>query len=235
MSTITRCLAATRRTTYLAASLALVGFFGACSEVPTSSSSDASGPILAKKGGGGKPPQCDAFPALTITLRSLLNPLDALRDDGKGSYKQGEGNGSLGAHLSGNGNLMFWPSQNGVPDREVEVTTTAFSDPTTDRIFTNSHVNPSGDNACGLAGMVDGSGSAVLEVELDSDGIVRYGKLCNGDPDDGNRVTTFRSGNTWTISGSSGRHCQNLSKRKGKPSLSQVGTAGEFSMTLVAS
>jgi len=231
--------AAATRTTCLAASLAIVGFFGACSEAPTSSAPDASAPIVAKK--GGKPPSCDAFPTLTITLVAG----DALQDDGGGPYTEG---GTVGAHLSINGNLMFWTSQYGTPaDRFVNVVTDASPDAvrTTDRIYTNTHENPDPDtNSCGLAGMDDGSGTAVLEVELDSEGIVRYGKDCSGKEDASSRVKTTRSGNSWTIENAvtgglspmpiPGVHCRNLSKRKGKPSLTQVGTAGAFEMRLSA-
>jgi len=235
-NSISSCLAAVRRAICATASLAIVGFFGACSEAPTASSAGvSSGPALAKKGGGGKPPQCDAFPSLTITLRS--DGSDALKDDGDGSYTEG---GTVGAHLAGNGNLMFWTSQHGSPaDRFVNVTTDApFSGPTTDRIYTNSHLNPGGNDACGLAGMVDGPGSAVVEVELDSDGIVRYGKACDGNPVDiegkNERVITSRSGNTWEIEGSVGVHCNSGPKKKGKRTLTKVGEAKGFLMTLVA-
>ena len=92
--------------------------------------------------------------------------------------------------------------------------------------------------------MVLGStGSAVFEAELfvsltDPYEAVRYGKDCSGTGSGGgtvvpaNKAITTRSadGRTWTITGSAGVHCKQLKK---KPGLSQVGTAGAFSMTLV--
>jgi hypothetical protein len=154
----------------------------------------------------GPPARCNAGTDLSITFGDGSG--DALRSDGQGAYVENVGN--VGAHLNDpTGRLMLWTSQYGDPARAVLVTTTAFNGSTTDRIFTNGHDNPGGNSACGLAGMVVGSSgnTAVLEAELNSggidNGIVRYGKDCDGN--DVNRVTTTHpAAGVWTITGSSG-------------------------------
>ncbi|MFQ5689902.1 MAG: hypothetical protein ACE5HQ_06495 [Gemmatimonadota bacterium] len=155
---------------------------------------------------------------------------DALRSDNGNPYLEGTDGG---VHLNGaTGRLMLWTSQYDVPTRVVQVTTSAFSGPTSDRIYTNGHEPVT--SGCGFKDIAaGGSGTAVLEVELDADGIVRYGKACNGDADASTRVAVTRSsdGLTWTVEGTSGRHCQKLGKKRNIP-LTEVGTAGPFFMTL---
>jgi len=183
----------------------------------------------------GRPAQCNAGTDLSITFGD--GSLDALRSDGNGAYEENVEN--VGAHINDpTGNLMLWTSQYGEPSRAVLVTTTAFNGSTTDRIFTNNHDNsPDGNSACGLGGMAIGStGSAVLEAELNSggidNGIVRYGKDCDGN--DVNRVTTTRPiAGVWTITGSSGVHCVSNGRKGKNAGFDQVGTAGPFSMTLL--
>jgi hypothetical protein len=185
----------------------------------------------------GPPGQCDP-PLLDITFGQGMSGTDALRgDDADNTMYPGQG------HISGNGNLMFWLGENN--PRFVSVTTTGpFNGGTRNRIFTNNHTNPGGDNASGLLGMVEGSsGTAVLEAELhvqssDPYQVVRYGKDCGGTGSGGGAVvaatkvgtTRLGDGRTWTITGTSGVHCKQVGK---KPGLTQVGTAGPFSMTLV--
>jgi hypothetical protein len=136
---------------------------------------------------------------------------------------------------------MFWLGE-GNP-RAVRVKTTAFDGETRRRVFTNNHTNPGGDNAMGFLGLGFGSsGTAVFEVELfnksnEPYNVLRYGKDCAGTGSGGGnvvnatKVTIARSldGNTWTITGSSGVHCKQVTK---KPGLSQIGTAGAFEITL---
>ena len=170
-------------------------------------------------------------PSLTITMRHGSGGSDAVRADDAANSPYVEE-----AHPSVNGNLMFWLSSNG-SSRTVRVSTTAFDGVTTDRIFTNNHTNPGGDDAMGMLGMVNGgSGTAVLEVELDDQGVVRYGKDCSGSfgnvvPATKVEMTRSSDGRTWTITGTSGVHCQPT--KKGKPGVVQVGTAGPLQMTLV--
>jgi len=145
-----------------------------------------------------------------------------------------------GAHIAVNGNLSFLGFD---APRPVRVESTAFDGSTRDRIFTNNHSNPGGDNSFGLLGMVNGStGTAVFAVELNVDNsdpydVIRYGTDCTaanmGTPNvPANLVVVTRSadGRTWTITGTRGIHCRQIGK---KPVLSQVGTAGPFSLTLV--
>lgn len=185
----------------------------------------------------GPPVQCDPIP-LVITFGQGVTGTDALRGDdiANSSYP-------TPGHISGNGNLAFWLGEDN--PRFVRVTSTAFDGLTRRRIFTNNHTNPGGDDSLGLRGMVSGStGSAVFEAELhvrsnDPYEVIRYGKDCSGTGSSGGTVVpatkaiTTRSadGRTWTITGSAGVHCKQVAK---KPGLSQVGTAGAFSMTLVS-
>jgi hypothetical protein len=217
------------------ATLVLAILWAACAEGPVAPVEDSPSPLLARKG---KPPKCDASTLLRITVEP-----GALQGDAEGNvYIEGEDE-SLGAHLAGNGNLMFWTSQYGDPQRFVEVTTSAAVLPfaTSDRIYTNNHRDEAENElACGFDdmafdGSVGSSGDAVLEVELDSDGIVRYGKNCAGQLVHAARVVTTRSadGVTWTISGGSGVHCKKVSKRRKDP-MDQIGTAGPVQMTLEA-
>ena len=208
--------------------LVLAAFVG-CSEEPVGPELSETGPSLAK---GGPPSSCNAGANLSITFGDALG--DALQGDGDGAYVEAVEN--VGAHINDpTGNLMLWTSQYGATRRLVNVTTTAGTFPTKDRIYTNNH-----ENSCGLGGMAFGiTGSAVLEAELNDpdgvdNGIVRYGKDCSGAVLSGNKVVTTRStdGNTWTISGTSGIHCRQPEGQK-KPGFAQVGTAGPFSMTLV--
>lgn len=222
--------------------LVLAGLALGCSEQPASPELSDDGLTLAK---GGPPLVCDESPftPLSITLGDASG--DALQSDGQGPYV--EAVDDVGAHLnSPTGRLMLSPSPNGTGSRFVEVATTAGTFQTQDRIYTNTH-NNDGDpelEACGLDGIPDGlqpgaTGDAAFEVELDDpdgvdNGIVRYGKDCNGAIVSANKVVTTRSinGNTWTISGISGVHCRQPAGQK-KPGLAPVGTAGPFSMTLV--
>lgn len=211
--------------------LAILGlaFLAACTETPTATS-ELDGLSFAKGGKpGGNTNDC-GFTALSISIGS-----GALGSDGAGPYKENIDN--VGAHLNGaTGNLKLHTSQYGPTNRFVNVTTSAGTVSTKDRIFTNNHDNPGGDDACGFKGMVAPTGSAVLEVELNLDDsdpydVVRWGKDCDGDPLPDNRVdTAFDGVGTWTIMGGSGVHCKQLGK---KPALTPVGTAGPVDMTLV--
>lgn len=168
---------------------------------------------------------------LSLVIRDAVD--DAVRSDGGGPYVQPV-SGRVG--VTANGNLMFWLGDGSA--RAVQVTTSLFTGATRDRIYTNNHTNPGGDDACGFHGMVPGStGTAVLEVELDTQGVVRYGKNCVGDfgtvvP--GTEATTTRSadGATWTIEASGGVHCKET-KVKGKW-ITTEGTAGPFKLTFTA-
>jgi len=172
-----------------------------------------------------------------LTMRQGSGGTDAIRADDLGNTPYPE----PGHLTSVNGNLMFWLGE-GNP-RAVRVKTTAFDGLTQRRIFTNNHTNPGGDDAMGFMGLSPGgTGSAVFEVELfnkasDPYEVVRFGKDCAGTGSGGGnvvaatKVTTTRSldGRTWTISGTNGVHCKQVTK---KPGLSQVGTAGSFMITL---
>jgi hypothetical protein len=157
----------------------------------------------------------------------------AITSDGD-SYE--EGVGGVGAHVNDpTGNLMLTVA-NAAP-RVIGYASTAGSGNSNDRLYTNSHTNPGGNNACGLGptGLpVAATGSAVLEFELSTAQKaewIRYGKNCSGSAVSGTRVTTTHPDvNTWTISGSSGVHCRPKTKGNG---LDQIGTTGAFSMTLV--
>lgn len=181
-----------------------------------------------------KPVQCNVDVDLRITMAEGLGGTQAIRADDEANTPYEEGVDGVGAHLSGvNGNLMLNVVN---ATRRFAWTSTAGSGLSNDRLYTNTHDNPGGNNACGLAGMTNGSsGSAAFEAELQagstSSAIIRYGKTCGGAADNATRVTTTRSsdGNTWTISGTGGVHCDKVSGKK----LTQVGTAGPFSMTLV--
>lgn len=177
---------------------------------------------------GSPPGQWDP-PQVVITFGQGSTGTDAVRgDDAANSPYPDPG------HIAVNGNLMFWLGVD--HPRSARVTTFAFDGATRDRIYTNNHTNPGGDNAFGLLGMVEGStGSAVLEVELDDNGIVRYGKDCSGSfgavvPATKAVTTRSADGRTWTITGTTGVHCKQVTK---KPGMTQVGTTGPFSMTLV--
>jgi hypothetical protein len=127
---------------------------------------------------------------------------------------------------------MLWTAQDAGTPRVVNVTTTAFSGGTTDRVYTNNH-----EAGCGFKAMANGAtGYAVFEVELgdDATGIVRYGKTCGGTVlAPASRTVTTRSsdGLTWTVTGTTGVHCRKIGKNR---TLTEVGTAGPFSATLVA-
>jgi len=176
-------------------------------------------------------------PILTVTMRQGGSGSDALRSDDASNLSY-----PSAAHISLNGNLMFWLGASNV--RSVLYTTTAASGGTRDRIFTNNHTNPGGDDSFGLLGMTNGStGNAVVEIELnlsDNDpyDVLRYGKDCSGTGGGGGSivpaakaiVTRSDDGTTWTITGNTGVHCKKLGK---KPGLTQIGTAGPFGMTLV--
>lgn len=203
-----------------------------CSEPPTATEGTAStlpAPLFAK------PAQCNVEVDLQITMAEGLGGTQAIRGDDADNTPYVEALDGVGAHLSGvNGNLML--SVQNSPTRRYAWTSSTGSDLSNDRLYTNSHTNPGGNNACGLAGMANGSsGSAAFEAELlagaGNAAIIRYGKTCSGSSDAATRVVTTRSvdGLTWTISGTSGVHCDKNSKNK----LVQVGTTGSFSITLV--
>jgi hypothetical protein len=204
----------------------LAAVVAACSDSPTVTRFEMQ-PSLAK---GGNTNDCGALP-LSISFRDAVG--DALRSDGAGAYVDVV-DGT--AHLNGaTGRLMLWTAQdaNSAP-RVVNVAATSFIGGTTDRIYTNGHESETPqDIGCGFKDMANGAtGSAVLEVELDADGIVRYGKACDGSAFPANRVVTTRSadGLSWTVTGTTGKHCKKLGKKGG---LSEVGSAGGFQMTLV--
>jgi len=206
----------------------VLGALAACSEVPPTATLD---PVSLAKGGR---TGCNAFVPLSITLADAAG--DAVFSDGLGAYI--EGVDGVGAHTSNvNGNLMLTVQQSAT--RRIGWVSTAGTGLSDDRLYTNTHDNPGGDNACGLAGMANGSsGTAAFEFELlagstNSKKIIRYGKSCSGSAVSSERVTTTLSadGTTWTITGASGVHCDNGAKNK----MVQVGTAGPFSMTLVKS
>jgi len=201
----------------------------ACLEAPGSTAPEQF-ILAAKGGGGGNPNSCGSSTPLTIMFADGSS--DALRSDGAGAYVDGVDN--VGSHINGpTGNLMLWPTENGSSTRYVNVITNGPSFATQDRIYTNNH-----NSTCGLVGIANGgSGTAVLEAELTiggvDNGIVRYGKDCAGTVT-GPKVNIARSadGSTWTISGSSGLYCAKSGKKPGV--YVQAGTAGGFTMTLVA-
>jgi hypothetical protein len=176
-----------------------------------------------------KPAGCNASTNLVIKIGS--GP--AITSDG-GSYA--EGVGGVGAHVNGpTGNLMLTVA-NAAP-RVIGYASSAGSGNSNDRLYTNSHTNPGGSNACGFGptGLpVGATGSAVLEFELSTAlkaEVIRYGKNCGGSAVAGTRVTTTHPDNdTWTIAGTSGVHCRPKAKGNG---MDQIGTTGAFSMTLV--
>lgn len=216
--------------------LAILGLalLAACTEAPTATS-DPVAPSFAK---GGKPgPNTDdcGFTPLSITFGDAAG--DALMSDALGPYEENVDN--VGAHLNGaTGRLMLWTSQYGDPTRFVTVSTTEpFEGPTSDRIYTNGHDSETAqDLGCGLKDIAHGgAGSAVLEVELDAEGIVRYGKDCDGSPVGSTRIDITRSGDglSWTVEGSTGVHCRSNGLRGKNAAMVPVGTTGPFSMTLV--
>lgn len=211
--------------------LAVLAVFGsvilACATEPTAPVSAKIGDVVLAK-----PVNCNVSVNLAITFRDEAG--DGVISDAGGAYV--EGVSGVGAHLSGvNGNLMLSVRES---TRRIGYSTTAStggSGLSDNRLFTNSHTNPGGNNACGLDGMVVAStGSAAVGFELAQGNrrdIIHYGKLCNGSADASTRVTTTHAdANTWTISGTSGRHCRATGQGN---SYGQVGTAGPFQMTLV--
>lgn len=170
-----------------------------------------------------KPINCGAYTALSITIGT-----GSISSDG-GAYV--EGVDGVGAHFSDvNGNLML--TVRSTP-RTIGWSTTYSTGSSSNRLYTNSHTNPGGDNACGLDGMVVGStGSAVLTFELvqgNKQDIVHFGRTCTGAADASTRVTTSHpDANTWVITGTSGRHCKAGSNGK----YSQAGSAGAFDITI---
>jgi hypothetical protein len=196
----------------------------ACGTEPTSIRPSQVGEV-----GLAKPAQCNASTNLVITIGS--GP--AITSDGS-TYE--EGVGGVGAHVNGpTGNLMLTVAE--AAPRVIGYSSSAGSGNSNDRLYTNSHTNPGGDNACGFGptGLpVGATGSAALEFELSTaikQEWIRYGKDCNGSAVAGPRVTTTHpDADTWTITGTSGVHCRPKAKGNG---LDQIGTTGGVSMTLV--
>lgn len=219
------------------AAFTLVSLGLACSEQPVGPDRSETALLPAK---GGPPVKCEAGTNLSITLGDAAG--DALQSDGQGPYVEGVDN--VGAHINDpTGRLMLWPSQGGSTSRFVNVTSsenggTTFQ--TTDRIYTNGHDTGDGaEDACGLIDIApSGAGTAVLEAELDADGIVRYGKDCTGDPVEisgvNERVDITRSadGLSWAITGASGVHCRSNGLKGRRAGFVEVGGVGAFSMTL---
>jgi hypothetical protein len=213
---------------FLAAAALAVVAIGCSSDLPTVAEETVMppGPAFAP------PPNCPSQINLIITMAEDQSGTQAIRGDASAVYA--EGAAGVGAHTSAaNGNLML--SVLNAPTRRYSWTSSAASGQSNDRLYTNSHINPGGTNACGLAGMAPGStGSSVFEAELlagaQNTDVIRYGKSCSGAAVSGTRVTTTLSadGNTWTISGTSGVHCVKSGKK-----LTEAGTTGGFSMTLV--
>lgn len=190
----------------------------ACSDSPLAPVGDTPPIALAK------PPSCPAQIDLTVSGLS-----GSLLSDGQ-DYADELG---VASHTSGaNGNLMFNVQQSN-PPRTVTVTTSQGPAARSTRIFTNNH-----EQSCGLAGMPNGSGTAVIEVEW-SDATnrytLRYGKNCVGDfgtvvP--ANKIATSRAGNVWTLSGGTGKGILCRGRLTGKPNWTSVGTGDAFTMTL---
>lgn len=214
------------------------GLVGCQEDGPMDLPSGESGLTLAKPGGGkGKPARCMTAD-LRITFRDAAG--DALRSDGRmvaPEYEEGVEN--VGAHINAEtGRLMLWPSQYGEPARFVNVTTAETSYPTTDRIYTNNHDGDGDGNedACGLFDIpLGGTGVAVLQAEGDENGIVNYGKDCDGNvvdvPGVNEKVDVTRDdANLWTITGAYGVHC--LTSGGGKKKTVTQTQASGFSMTL---
>jgi hypothetical protein len=178
-----------------------------------------------------KPVDCQAGTALQITMRDQSG--DAVLSDGSGTYE--EGVDGVGAHINGpTGNLMLNVTSS--PSRRIGYSTSAGSGLSNARLYTNTHTNPGGNSACGLAGMVVGStGSAAVGFELwqspPKAEVIHYGKRCDGSLNAATRVvTTHADADTWTITGVSGVHCR---PRPRGSALDSVGVAGPFQMTLV--
>jgi len=191
----------------------------ACSEAPLAPDSETPPIALAK------PPSCPAQIDLTVSGLS-----GSVVSDGQ-DYTDGVD--GVAAHTSGaNGNLMFNVQQSNTP-RAVTVTTSQGSAARSTRIFTNNH-----EQSCGLAGMSNGAGTAVLEVEWSDASnryTLRYGKNCVGDfgtvvP--ANKIATSRAGNIWTLSGDAGEGILCRGRLTGKPNWTPVGTGDAFTMTL---
>lgn len=213
---------------FLAAAALAVVAIGCSSDLPTvaEESSRPEAPSFAP------PPSCPGQINLVITMAETQSGTQAIRGDASAGYA--EGAAGVAAHTAGaNGNLIL--SVQNAPTRRYSWTASTASGQSNDRLYTNSHDNPGGTNACGLAGMAASStGSAVFEAELlagaNNSDVIRYGKSCTGSAVPGSRVTTTLSsdGNTWTISGTSGVYCIKSGKK-----LIESGTTGAFSMTLV--
>lgn len=218
------------------AAVALAALLLGCSEELTGP--DVSGGELAVAKKGGPPSQCGAGTNLSIAFGDT--PGDVLASDGEGPYVEAVDN--VGAHINDpTGRLMLWPSQYGTTSRFVIVTTATSSYATTDRIYTNNH-DADGDGVedpCGLVSIpAGGSGLSVLQAEGDANGIVNYGKTCDGSvvdiPGSNEKVDISRSadGQSWTITGAHGVHC--LTSGKGKNKTVTETPVGGFSMTLSA-
>lgn len=209
-----------RRLAWIAGTGFLVALTVACVEVPLQPDLARADPSLAK---AGKPPACPAQINLTVSGLS-----GSLTSDG-GDYT--EGAGGVAAHTSGaNGNLMFNVQGTG---RTVTVTSSEGSGSKSTKIYTNNH-----EQACGLAGMANGFGTAVLEVEWAEAAnrySLRYGKNCDGTVVVGNKIATSRSGGTWSLTGDVGEGIVCRGRLNGNPNWTQVGTADGFTMILTGS
>lgn len=184
--------------------------------------------------------------ALEITFRDDGD--DGLRSDGMAglSYCDAgvpcyeEGQDFVQAHLSSNGNLMFWLDANSEGTiRRIEVLGDLL---VTRRIYTNDNQDSQGNTAPDLISMEDGTITARMIVERgDGNGHYRYGVQCDGDSfarDDGNaipeeRISVTRSGFTWTLEGWGARHC--IKSGKGRfATWEETPVWMPFRMTMVA-
>ena len=167
----------------------------------------------------GKPPSCPDEIPLNVTGLT-----GALGSDG-GDYS--------GKLVASNGNF-YLDLRNLAPARTMLVTTSAGSGQQVTRTFTNSH-----ESVCGLTAMEpESTGSGVLEIQWSTASnrwTLRYGSDCGsefGNPVPGNRISTARSGDTWTLSGATGTGILCRGRLSGKANWTQAGTAGALTMLL---
>jgi hypothetical protein len=186
--------------------------------------------------------------ALEITFRD--DPTDGLRSDGMTGLAYCDPSEScyeeqqdfVAAHLSGNGNLLFWldPQGNGQgTTRRIEVLGELL---VTRRIYTNDNQDDDGVTVPDLRTMADGTITARMIVERgDANGHYRYGVNCVGDDfgrDDANaipgeRISVTRTGDTWIFEGWGARHCVTSGKGK-KAIVTETPVSMPFRMTTKA-